>query len=107
MPALLSQLHPGDLLLEAGGAELFWLEQMLAGSARPAVVYHSDLRVTSQYNYHPVETVWLLEQAGYRVQVLTSNGPVARPEGWHAHFPDPMPGAWLLATPPAHQEPAP
>jgi hypothetical protein len=104
---LLHHLHPGAILLDAGGAELFWLEQMLAGQARPTVVYRADIRLTAQFNYHPVETVWLLEQAGYCVQLLIAEGPIARPDGWYAPFARHIPGPWLLATPLNRQEAAP
>lgn len=107
LSALLSLCQPGDLLLDADGAELFWLEQMLAGAARPVVVYRSDIRATARYNYHPVETVWLLEQAGYCVQVLTAKGPITRPKGWHERVPGHLPSPWLLATPPSGQESTP
>lgn len=107
MSCLLSRLHPGDILLDAGGAELFWLERMLAGQARPTVVYRGDIRLTAHFNYHPVETVWLLEQAGYRIQLLMADGPIERPEGWYAAFAAHVPGPWLLATPPTCQEAAP
>lgn len=102
--SLLHHLHPGAILLDADGAELSWLEQMLAGKARPTVLYRADIRLTAQFNYHPVETVWLLEQVGYCVQLLMEGGPVARPDGWYMAFAKHVPGPWLLATPPNRQE---
>ena len=93
----------GDILLDAGGDELAALAAMLArlpGSA-VTIAYQSDIRRTARFGYHPVETVWLLEQAGYQVQLLTRHGPVARPAGWHtpqAQNPD---DCWLLAVPPS------
>jgi hypothetical protein len=102
--ALLAWLHPGNILLDADGAELFWLERLLAGPARPVVVYRSDIRQTIRFTYHPVETVWLLEQAGYRVQLLTADGPTERQENWYNARPDGAPGPWLLATPSGRAE---
>lgn len=94
-------LHAGDLVLDVGGDELSALAQTLGRPAndRPdAIAYRSDIRLTARYGYHPVETVWLLEQAGYQVRMLTASGPVARPEAWFAPPPEGMPGPWLLAA---------
>jgi len=96
-------LHPDDLKLDAGGDELARLESVLhqrAGQPLPAIAYRSDIRLTARYGYHPVETVWLLEQAGYRIWLLSAAGPVARPEEWFAAQPAGAPGPWLLALPP-------
>jgi len=93
-------LRPGNILLDADGAELFWLEQMVAAWVRPVVAYRSDIRLTARHGYHPVETVWLLEQAGYQVRLITASGPAARPDDWFAPAPAGAPGPWLLATPP-------
>lgn len=97
---VLRWLRPGDILLDAAGDELAWLAALLA--ARPgavAIAYRSNNRRTARFGYHPVETVWLLEQAGYQVSLLTQAGPVARPVGWHTPGPDNQSGCWLLAAP--------
>lgn len=105
--ALRRWLRPGDILLDAGGAELAWLETTLArlpAGLFPAIAYRSDIRRTGRYAYHPVETVWLLEQSGYQVWLLTTEGPVVRPGDWHAARPAGAPGPWLLATPPGYAD---
>ena len=87
--AVMRWLRPGDILLDAAGDELAWLAALLA--ARPgaaAIAYRSDNRRTAHFGYLPVETVWLLEQSGYQVRLLTQAGPVARPVGWHTPGPD-------------------
>lgn len=93
-------LEPGDILLDAGGAELFWLERtakgLISGPA-PAIAFCIDRLRTARFGYHPVETVWLLEQAGYRVLILGLSGPAERPRDW---YDAPPPGSWLLALPP-------
>ncbi len=104
-PDLTRWLRPGDLALDAGGDELTRLEKALsqwAGEPLPAIAYHSDIRLTARYGYHPVETVWLLEQAGYQVWLLTADGPIARTSTWYMPQPDGGPGPWLLATPPGY-----
>ena len=96
-------LRPGDLALDASGDELARLESILGRQTEkplPAIAYRSDIRLTARYGYHPVETVWLLEQAGYRVWLLTTAGPVARPEEWFAAQPVGASAPWLLALPP-------
>jgi hypothetical protein len=101
-------LRAGDLVLDAGGDELSALAQTLARPANDrsgAIAYRSDIRLTARHGYHPVETVWLLEQAGYQVRLLTTSGPVARPEAWFAPPPEGMPGPWLLAAPPGWNPP--
>ena len=93
-------LEPGDVLLNAGGAELFWLEkaaERLIGGPAPVIAYCSDRMKTAQFGYHPVETVWLLEQIGYCVLCLGPTGPEERSEGWYDAQ---SPGSWLLAVPP-------
>ena len=93
----------GALVLAADGGELAVLEALTAGiteNPAPTIVYHSDIRLTARFGYHPVETVWLLEQAGYEVLLLTDKGPVARPDDWFAPSPADAAGPWLLATPP-------
>lgn len=98
--AMLRWLHPGVILLDADGDELAWLEGWLARRPGPvAIAYRSDSRRTARFGYHPVETVWLLEQAGYQVWLLTQAGPTARPVGWHTAGLDNRVGCWLLATP--------
>ena len=101
-------LHAGDLVLDVGGDELSALAQTLSRLANDrsgAIAYRSDIRLTARYGYHPVETVWLLEQAGYHVRLLTTSGPVTRPEAWFAPPPAGMPGPWLLAAPPGWNPP--
>lgn len=98
--AMLRWLRPGDILLDAEGDELAWLTALLERQPCPAAIaYRSDIRRTAGFGYHPVETVWLLEQAGYEVRLLQQDGPTARPVGWHTPHADSLPGCWLLATP--------
>ena len=95
-----SWLRPDDILLDAGGDELAWLDAWLARKPRPVVLAcRSDGRRTARFGYHPVETVWLLEHAGDKVRLRTKAGPTARPAGWHTGGPVNQAGCWLLATP--------
>lgn len=95
-------LRPGDILLDAGGAELFWLQKtaraLLCGPA-PAIAYRSDMRLTAVFGYHPVETVWWLEQVGYQVWLLAAEGPRPRPTNWYIRPDEGAPAPWLLAVP--------
>lgn len=96
-------LRPGDLVLDANGAELFWLETLLSrlpARLTPAILYRSDVRLTARFGYHPVETIWLLEQANYQVRLLEQNVPIERPSGWYAPQTEDASSPWLLATPP-------
>ena len=100
---LMRWLRPGDLLLDAAGDELFWLElllRQLSANQTPAIAYCCDSRLTARRGYHPVETVWLLEQRGYQIWLLTKDGPIKRPDGWYTLQPAGTPGRWLLAAPP-------
>ncbi len=95
-------LHPGDVVLDAGGAERVWLEAFVVRcpiGLSPAIAFKADPRCTVRHGYHPVETVWLLEQAGYEVWLLTMAGPVVRPAGWYMLLPNDSAAPWLLALP--------
>ncbi len=102
LPALLRWLRPGDVVLDADGAERLWLEAFVTRApigSLPAIAFRADPRRTARHGCHPVETVWLLEQVGYQVWLLTPNGPVARPANWHALQPAGASACWLLAVP--------
>nr|MBP7688149.1 hypothetical protein [Thermoflexales bacterium] len=71
----------------------------LADAAAPVIIYQAAPAHLSTAAYHPVETVWLLEQHGYRVYLLTAQGLQMRPIGWQ----DDENVPWLLAVPPTRQ----
>ncbi len=92
-------LQPSDRVLKNGADLLSQIRSALADAAAPAIVYQTDPVHLATAACHPVETVWLLEQHGYQVYLLTAQGFQARPIGWHAD----ANGPWLLAVPPTRQ----
>lgn len=92
-------LGSGDLVLESQADLLSRIRSALADGAAPVIAYRADPARLATVACHPVETVWLLEQRGYRVLLLTPQGLRARPAGWHAGGDAP----WLLAVPPERQ----
>ncbi len=92
-------LQSGDLVLKTGADLLPQIRSALADAAAPVIIYQAAPAHLSTAAYHPVETVWLLEQHGYRVYLLTAQGLQMRPIGWQ----DDENVPWLLAVPPTRQ----
>ncbi len=88
-------LQPGDRVLKSGADLLPQIRSALAEAAVPVIVYQADPAHLATAACHPVEIVWLLEQHGYRVYLLTAQGLQMRPIGWY----DDENVHWLLAVP--------
>jgi hypothetical protein len=99
--AVIQQHSPSrvDVLkLDAAGRELFVLRDAASLLERPdaPVVLYGNADLTSNFGYHPVETMWLLQRYGYRFFMVGASGRIT-----------PLPGSpprdtMLIAAKPGH-----
>jgi len=93
-------VSPVDVMkVDVEGAELMVFrgaKGLLAKSDAPLILYESGV-LTKGLGYHPVETMWLLEQCGYSFfSIESSGGRIAKLTGMHSC--DTM----LIAAKPTH-----
>jgi hypothetical protein len=86
------------LKVDAAGRELFVLRDAASLLERPdaPVVLYGNADLTSNFGYHPVETMWLLQRYGYRFFMVGASGRIT-----------PLPGSpprdtMLIAAKPSH-----
>jgi FkbM family methyltransferase len=86
--------------VDVEGAELSLFRgarNLLEQSAAPVILYESDWMLTRGFDYHPVETMWLLQEFGYSFFVIDpSTGKILRPPADRAY------NAVVIAVKPTH-----
>jgi FkbM family methyltransferase len=86
--------------VDVEGAELFLFRgarNLLEQPASPLILYESDAMLTRGFDYHPVESMWLLQQYGYSFFVIDSNnGKISIPPNSRAY------DAMVIAVKPSH-----